>query len=115
MVSPTVAPSWSPVGSTVASLSSDTETTTAAGIVTVDGSDGGDSPPRTPVPVAVAVSVTWPASTSPCVTVCGVSAVQVSEPPGTRDGDGVGQLTGPPVGSLIATDARLTFPVFVTR
>ena len=79
-----------------------TETTVAAGIVTVDGSDGGDSPPRTPVPVAVAVSVTWPASTSPWVTVCGVSAVQVTESPGARDGDGVGQVTAPTVGSLTA-------------
>ena len=110
-----MAPSWSPGGSTAASLSSDTETTVAAGIVTEDGSDGGDSPPRTPVPMAVAVSATWPASTSPCVTVWGVSAVQVSESPGARDGEGVGQSTGPPVGSLIATDARLTFPEFVTR
>src|SRR3954447_5535454 len=115
MVSPTVAPSWSPVGSTVASLCSDTETTVAAGTVTVDGPDGADSPPRTPVPVAVAVSVTCPASTSPCVTVCGVSAVHVTESPGGKGGDDGGQVTGPAVGSLTATEVRLTLPVFVTR
>src|SRR3954451_21894271 len=115
MVSPTVAPSWSPIGSTTASLSSETETTVAAGIVTVDGSDGGDSPPRTPVPVAVAVSVTCPALTSSWVTACGVSAVHVTESPGARAGDGAGQVTGPPVGSLTVTDVRLTLPVFVTR
>src|SRR6476469_5404662 len=114
MVSPTLAPSWSEIGSTTASLSSETETTVATGIVTVDGSDGSDVPPRTPVPVAVAVSVTWPASTSPWVTVCGVSAAHVTESPGASDGDGVGQVTGPIVGSLTATDVRLTLPVFVT-
>src|SRR3954465_13557384 len=103
MMSPTVAPSWSPVGSTVASLCSDTETTVAAGIVTVDGPDGADSPPRTPVPVADAVSVTCPASTSPCVTVCGVSAVHVTESAGAIRGDGVGQVPGPGVGSLTDT------------
>ena|SRR6476469_5554352 len=115
MVSPTVAPSWSPIGSTIASLSSETATTVAAGIVTVDGLDGGDSPPRTPVPVAVAVSLTCPALTSAWVTVCGVSAVHVTESPGASDGDGVGQVTDPPVGSLTVTDVRLTLPVFVTR
>jgi hypothetical protein len=40
--------------------------------------------------------------------------VHVTEPPGARDGDGVGQVTGPAVGSLTANDVRLTFPLFVT-
>src|SRR3954447_23437294 len=114
MVSPTLAPSWSPVGSTRASLRSAAETTAAAGIVAVEGPDGGESPPRTPVPVAVAVWVTWPASTSSWVTVCGVSAVHVTESPGARDGDGVGQVTAPTVGSFTASDVRLTLPVFAT-
>src|SRR5947199_10831089 len=113
MVSPTVAPSWSRVGLTVASLSSETETTVAAGIVTVDGPDGADSPPRTPVPVAIAVSVTCPASTSPCVTVCGVSAVHVTESPGAIRGDGGGQVTGRAVGSLAAAEEGRPVPGWV--
>src|SRR5437868_14423440 len=103
MVSPTVAPSWSPIGSTIASLSSETATTVAAGIVTVDGLDVGDSPPRTPVPVAVAVSVTCPALTSAWVTVYGVSAAHVTVSPGARAGGGVGRVTGPPVGGFTGT------------
>ena len=40
------------------------------GMVTVEGSDRGEVPPLTPTPVAVAVSTTWPASTSAWLTVC---------------------------------------------
>jgi hypothetical protein len=64
--------------------------------------------------VAVAVSVTCPALTSSWVTVYGVSAAHVIELPGARDGDGVGHVAGPPVGSLTVTDVRPTLPVFVT-
>ena len=72
-------------------------------------------PPITPVPVAVAVSVTKPASTSAVVTVWALSAVQMTELSGASGGDGVGQVTGPIAGSSTVTAVRLTLPVLVTR
>ena len=70
----------------------------------------------TPTPVAVAVSTTWPASTSAWLTVCVWSAVQVSESPGESPGAaGTGQVTEPSVGSSTAADVRSTLPMFVTR
>jgi hypothetical protein len=42
---------------------------TTVGMVTVEGCDRAETPPLTPTPVAVAVSTTWPASTSAWPTV----------------------------------------------
>ena len=56
------------------------------GMTTVEGADGGEVSPLASLPTAVAVSVTDPRSTSAWVTVWGVTAVQVSEPPGWRPG-----------------------------
>ena len=65
-------------------------------MVTVEGSDGGLLPPASPTPVAVAVSVTSPASMSTWVTVCGLSAVQVTESPMVNPPTGtVGHVTVP--------------------
>jgi hypothetical protein len=50
-----------------------------AGTVTVASEDVGLWIPCVSVPVAVAVSVTPPLSTSTCVTGCGSSAVHVSD------------------------------------
>jgi len=84
--------------------------------VTVAGSDRGLVPPASPTAAAVAVSVTTPASTSSWVTVCGVSAVHVTESPGASPGGaGVGQVTEPMAGSSTVTDVRLTLPMLVTR
>ena len=50
------------------------------------------------------------------MTMCGASAVQVTELPGASPGGaGVGQVTEPMAGSSTATDVRLTFPMLVTR
>ena len=71
--------------------------------------------PSVSVPVAVAVSTTLPASTSACVTVYVLSAVQVSDEPGARPGAaGVGHVTLPRAGSSTATEARSTLPTLVT-
>ena len=88
----------------------------AVGTVTVEGPDRAETPPLTPTPVAVAVSTTWPASTSASLTVYVWSAVHVSESPGASPGaTGVGQVTEPRAGSSTATVVRSTLPMFVTR
>jgi hypothetical protein len=86
-----------------------------AGTVTVACEDVGLWIPCVSIPVAVAVSVTPPLSTSTCVTGCGSSAVHVSASPGVRPGAaGVGHVTLPADGSDTATETRVTFPVLVT-
>ena len=115
-MSPRRAPVWREAGDTDPFLAIATSgATCAVGIVAVAGSDGSEVPPITPVPVAVAVSVTKPASTSAVVTVWALSAVQMTELSGASGGDGVGQVTGPIVGSSTVTAVRLTLPVLVTR
>ena len=69
-MSPTLTASWSPAGDTVADLAIDTDgSPVTASTVAVDGFDGALLLPWLSVPVAVAVSVTAPASTSDWVTV----------------------------------------------
>src|SRR6478736_1977421 len=117
MVSPTSTPPWLAGGETTPLFTIETcGSASTVGIVTVAGSDRGLVPPASPTPAAVAVSVTSPASTSSCVTVCGASAAQVTELPGASPGGaGVGQVTEPMAGSSIATDVKLTLPMLVTR
>src|SRR3954452_21699312 len=116
IVSPRRAPAWWEAGDTAPFFAIATSGVAGAvAIVAVAGSDAPEVPPITPVPVAVAVSVTKPASTSPVVTVWALSAVQMTEPSGASGGDGVGQVTGPIVGSSTITAVRLTLPVLVTR
>src|ERR1039458_8001030 len=64
-------------------------------------------------PLAAAVLLTTPASTSARVMVCGVSAVQVSEAPGANVGSG--QVMGPAIASVTKIDVNVTEPVLVTR
>ena len=64
-------------------------------------------------PLAVAVLLTTPASTSAWVMVYGVVAVQVSLTPGASEE--LGQVTAPAFGSLTPTEPRVTVPVLVTR
>src|SRR6478609_9621847 len=116
MLSPRRAPLWREAGDTVPFFAIATSGVAGAvGIVAVAGSDAPEVPPFTPVPAAVAVSVTMPASTSAIVTVWVLSAVQMTEPSGASGGDGVGQVTGPIAGSSTVTALRLTLPVLVTR
>ena len=69
--------------------------------------DRADSAPGV-VPVAVAVSLNDPRLTSAWVTVYRVAAVHVSWSPGASPGEaGVGHITLPMLGSLIATEARV--------
>ena len=71
-------------------------------------------PPWRSPPVAVAVSVTPPLSTSAWVTTYGAFSVHVSVSPGASPGaGGVGQSTAPAVGSDTDSDVRSTLPVFV--
>ena len=116
MVSPTSTPPWLAGGETAPLFTIATRgSASTVGIVTVAGSDRGLVPPASPTPVAVAVSVTWPASRSSCVTVYGASALQVTELPGASPGGaGVGQVMEPMAGSSTATEVRLTFPMLVT-
>src|SRR6478609_5692743 len=116
MLSPRRAPVWREAGDTVPFFAIATNGVAGAvGIVAVAGSDAPEVPPVTPVPAAVAVSVTKPASTSAVVTEWALSAVQTTELRGASGGDGVGQVTGPIVGSSTVTAVRLTLPVLVTR
>ena len=86
-----------------------------AGTVTSDGVETGETNPVASVPVAVAESITAPASTSLCLTTEGASAVQVSDAPGASPGaGGIGQVTFPAVESDTATEASGVLPVFVT-
>ncbi len=80
-----------------------------------DGADAGEVKPVASVPVAVAVSVTLPASTSVCLTRYGVLAVHVAVAPGASPGGaGVGHATLPAVGSDMASDVSGTLPLLVT-
>src|ERR1035437_2704218 len=63
-------------------------------------------------PLAVAVLLTTPASTSAWVMVYGVVAVQVSLTPGASEE--LGQVTAPAVGSLTPAAGGVTVPVLVT-
>ena len=68
-----------------------------------------------PIPVAVAVFLTLPAFTSALVTVCRSRAVHVSDLPGARPGaPGVGQSTGPRLGSDTWMRVKSTLPRLVT-
>jgi hypothetical protein len=85
------------------------------GMVDVEGSDGGDPSCRVSIPVAVAVSMTFPAARSAASTTCETSPVQVVEDPGGKPGVArTGQFTFPPEGSDTVTEVRSTFPLFVT-
>ena len=64
-------------------------------------------------PLAVAVLLTTPASTSAWVMVWTALAVQVWLAPGAIVG--LGQVTAPAVGSVTPTAVRVTVPVLVTR
>ena len=116
MVSPTWTAPWSAAGVTCAFLLSTTSGSGVPETTNVDGPLGGLVSPWLSVPVAVAVSVTEPRSTSAWVTMYTLSAVHVSEAPGARPGAaGVGHVTAPMLGSVTASDARSTLPVLVTR
>jgi hypothetical protein len=85
------------------------------GTLVDEGVEAGDVKLVASVPVAVAVSVTLPLSTSVCLTRYGARAVQVSVAPGASPGGaGVGHATLPAVGSETATDVNGTLPLFVT-
>jgi hypothetical protein len=92
----------------------------AAGVIVTFALDGGDVtvPPVGEVPDAVAVFVTFPASTSACVVE--YDAVHVTDAPGANDAAPAGQLTADnvpvPENAVSPTDtfANVTLPVFVT-
>ncbi len=113
--SPVVIGLVSPLAALANFCSETAGTAGVAGTVMLAGEDAGLWVPWVSVPVAVAVSVTPPLSTSTCVTGCGSSAAQVSESPGASPGAaGAGQVTLPADGSETATEVRVTLPVFVT-
>ena len=96
IVSPTLTAFWSAAGVTVAVLSTDTAGLGSDEVETVAGGEVA-LPPCRSVPVAVAVSVTPPLSTSAWVTTYGVVSVHVSVSPGASPGGGgVGHVTAPP-------------------
>ena len=117
MVSPSWVALWSEAGETVPVLAMLTDGAgTTVGTLMADGALTGLVTPALVVPVAVAVSLTEPWSTSACVTVYVVVPVHLIEAPGAMPGAaGAGQVTGPRVESFTATEVSVTFPVLVTR
>ena len=65
------------------------------------------------LPLAVAVLLTTPASTSAWVTVCGARPHRSTEAPGASGEPG--QVTAPAIGSVTAMVVSVTEPVFLTR
>jgi hypothetical protein len=111
----------SPAKATVAGAADFTSEIAGAGGAVTVVFDGGDvtSGPVGGVPVAVAVFVTCPASTSACVTE--YVAVHVTETPGASDAAPAGHDTADNVPvpekapSVTVTFVRVVLPEFVTR